>query len=586
MANRTLGWIQNPSDFNSLQRVVQIFDPESTHYAALRDYLIEKYIPLVDIKKSLQEKLDHNETVFSYFDLVGRSVDRFGNKAKRRALAVGSSLIQVSIPSQSAGTSGKYWTDNWTSDGYLRWAVSLNFVEYLRDKDAYQISQQGLEFSQAESEEERDSILTDALLAYPPSTRILSVLSEQSPQNKFEMGHKLGFSGEPGFTSYSSDIMTDYLHQAESSDEAMSIRTDVEGTSDKYARMIAGWLSKLGLVSSKSTKLSNVYLGTVSGFRDYSITGRGMHIIRQAQGFSSRAKIPKFVMWEFFATTGSDKNYVRSRRATILRLMMNTPTKSFNSLVLALKNRGFFDDPAIIKNDIDGLDGIGIRISTDGITVHLFDTIKNFDIPQIQGQNRNLDKVERDSRKAEFLAKTSLPPRFIELLSIAYESKSNRDFEMITTELFKDVYGLGAVHLGNARKPDALAFTDNFGIVIDTKAYSNGYSKNINQEDEMVRYIEDNQIRSPERNKNEWWLSFPPSIPENNFHFLWVSSYFTGYFEEQLQETSDRAGGMTGGALDIEQLLIGGSLVQEGKLAPHDIPEYMQNRVIHFGDLN
>ena len=184
MANRTLGWIQNPSDFNSLQRVVQIFDPESTHYAALRDYLIESYIPLVDIKKSLQEKLDHNETVFSYFDLVGRSVDRFGNKAKRRALAVGSSLIQVSIPSQSAGTSGKYWTDNWTSDGYLRWAVSLNFVEYLRDKDAYQISQQGLEFSQAESEEERDSILTDALLAYPPSTRILSV-----PQFTIQVQH-------------------------------------------------------------------------------------------------------------------------------------------------------------------------------------------------------------------------------------------------------------------------------------------------------------------------------------------------------------------------------------------------------------
>ncbi|ARE45508.1 restriction endonuclease (plasmid) [Lacticaseibacillus paracasei] len=586
MANRTFGWIQNPSDFNSLQRVVQIFDPESAHYAALRDYLIERYIPLDEIKKGLQEKLDRGKAVFTYFDLVGRSVDQFGNTAKRRALAVGSSLIQVSIPSQSAGTSGKYWTDNWTSDGYLRWAVSLNFVEYLRDEGAYQISQRGLEFSHAESGEDRDSILTDAFLAYPPATRILSVLSERSPQNKFEMGHKLGFSGEPGFTSYSSDIMTDYLRRAENSGEAKSIRTDIEGTSDKYARMIAGWLSKLGLVASKSTKLSNVYLGTISGFRDYSITGRGMHIIRQAQGFSSRARVPKFVMWEFFATTGSDRAYVRSRRAIILRLMMDTPTKSFNSLIVALNDRGFSDEPTIIKNDIQGLDGIGIRISTDGRTVHLLDAIKNFDIPKIRGQNRNLDNVERDNRKAEFLAKTSLPPRFIELLSIAYESKSNRDFEMITAELFKDVYGLGAVHLGNAKKPDALAFNDDFGIIIDTKAYSNGYSKNINQEDEMVRYIEDNQIRSPDRNNNEWWLSFPPSIPENDFHFLWVSSYFTGRFEEQLQETSARTGGTTGGALDVEQLLIGGSLIQEGSLAPHEVPAYMQNRVIHFGDLN
>ncbi|MFT8774882.1 MAG: restriction endonuclease FokI recognition domain-containing protein [Lacticaseibacillus paracasei] len=39
MTNRTFGWIQNLSDFNSLQRVVQIFVPKSTHYAALRDYL-------------------------------------------------------------------------------------------------------------------------------------------------------------------------------------------------------------------------------------------------------------------------------------------------------------------------------------------------------------------------------------------------------------------------------------------------------------------------------------------------------------------------------------------------------------------
>lgn len=588
MADRTFGWVQNPSDFNSLQKVVQIFDPDSSHYAALRDHLVEAYIPLDDIQQALLDKLDRGESVFTYFDLVGRSVDQFGNVAKKRALAVGSSLIQVSIPSQSARTSGKYWTDNWTADGYLRWAVSLNLVEYLRDDDKYQISERGLEFSHAGSREERDRILTDAFLAYPPATRILGVLAESSPikLNKFEMGHQLGFSGEPGFTSYSNDIMTDYLSQAEDSNEAKSIRSDIEGTSDKYARMIAGWLSKVGLVKSEPTKILNVHLGEISGFRNYSITAPGVHANRQAQGASSRAKISKFVMWEFLATTGSDRSYVRSRRASILQLMMDTPMKSFNSLVLALNNRGFSDDPAVIKNDIQGLDGIGIRISTDGRTVRLLDNIEDFEIPEIQGQSRSYDSVERDSRKAKFLAKTSLPPRFVELLSIAYESKSNRDFEMITAELFKDIYGLDAVHLGNARKPDALAFTDDFGIIIDTKAYSDGYSKNINQEDEMVRYIEDNQIRTAERNNNEWWLSFPTSIPDDAFHFLWVSSYFTGRFEEQLQETSDRTGGTTGGALDVEQLLIGASLVQEGKMDPNEVPEYMQNKVIHFGDLN
>lgn len=580
--DRTFGWVQNPGNLDYLHRVVQIFDVDSEQYAALRDELVATYIPIVETRDELQEQLDAGVSVFSYRDLVGRSRLADGSVARSRPAAVADSLIQVTIPSQSAETRQKYWTDNWTADGYLRWAVSLNFVEYIRASDQCQITPLGLRFSRVESEAEFNDLLVEAFLRYPPASRILAILeASRSPLNKFELGHQLGFSGEAGFTSYSSEIMIEYLRRATTRSEATKIRADVEGTADKYARMICGWLSKVGLVTVESTSIEGDYLGEIAGFREFSITAQGIHRLRQAQGGSSNSRISKFVMWEFFATTGSDRTYVRTRRALILQLLMNTSRKSWNALLNDLQVRGVSEDPAIIRNDIDGLKNIGLRIDIAGGFVMLRDKVMPFSIPNGDGRERRQGDIDRTAEKAEFLSLTKLPARFIELLSIAYNSNSNRDFEIITAELFRDVYGLESVHFGGVRKPDALVFTDDFGIIVDTKAYSNGYSKNINQEDEMVRYIEDNQQRSSERNSNEWWLNFSSDIPENSFHYLWVSSFFTGQFDDQLRDTFNRTG-VSGGALSVRDLLIGASLVQERQLDANDLPAYMQNRLIQF----
>lgn len=582
MVDRSFGWVQNPSKLDYLQRVVQIFDNRSKQYADLRDRLVSEYIPIPIVRVRLQSELDQGNTTFRHLELVGRSLGADGRSADSRAAAVADSLIQVIIPSQSAATKQKYWTDNWTADGYLRWAVSLNFVKYSREKDQYSITDQGLKFSQVESDKEFKEILIRAFLSYPPATRVLSVLeSSDRPLNKFELGHQLGFSGEAGFTSYSSDIMVDYLKQAEDVAQAKKIRTNIEGTSDKYARMISGWLIKVGLVKSNRVSIYNDQIGEISGFREFEITASGVHRLRQSQGGSKNTRLSKFVMWEFFATTGSDRAYVRTRRSNILKLLMGGSKKTWNALLNDLSDRGFNEEQAIINNDIEGLNNVGLRIERSGNYVKLKDTVQNFQIPSENIHTREQNDIDKVTEKAEFLKRTNLPARFIELLTIAYNSNSNRDFEIITAELFHDIYGLPSVHLGNARKPDALVFTNNFGIIVDTKAYSNGYSKNINQEDEMVRYIEDNQQRSRKRNSNEWWLNFSTEIPKDAFYFLWVSSYFSGRFDEQLKETADRTG-ISGGALDVRQLLIGASLAQEHRLNPDDLPKYMQNRQIQF----
>lgn len=578
MRFRTYGWIQNPSSFESLKKVVQIFDSRSLHYKELKNVLVNQYIYFKEVKHNLLEKLNRDVEVFTYLELVGRNIGGNSKAPKSRANAVGDSLIQISVIPQQAKRTGKYWTDNWTSDGFLRWAVSLNFVETERENDTFRITPLGKSFSQAlPGSEEELQILREVLLSYPPATQILSILNDEPIyRTKFYIGDKLGFRGEKGFTSYNEDIMFEWLETA-TSEERKKIKSDIEGTSDKYARGICNWLKNVGFIKSE-TVTRTFANGKKDGFPGYAITAKGKHAFNQAKGSSKNKSKEKYVMWEFLATDGTNREYIRTRRAYILKILQNT--KSLNVLERELKAKGFNDDIEIIKNDIEGLNYFGIRILVDRNTVDLKDKINDFEIPHIN-LTEQLKDEQMERKKAKFLKHTNLSMKYIELLEIAYDGKRNRDFEIITSELFRNVYGLNSIHLGGGRKPDGIAFSNNFGIIIDTKAYENGYSKNISQADEMIRYIEDNKRRDKERNPNEWWTKFATSIPKNNYYYLWISSKFIGKFQEQLEYTTSQTG-VNGGALNVEQLLIGAAKIQEGMLEVETLPNYMTSSEINF----
>jgi hypothetical protein len=55
-------------------------------------------------------------------------------------------------------------------------------------------------------------------------------------------------------------------------------------------------------------------------------------------------------------------------------------------------------------------------------------------------------------------------------------------------------------------------------------------------------------------------------------------------FSDQLRETSSRTG-ENGGAMNVEQLLIGANQVLNNVLDPNRLPEYMENKEIIFGTL-
>lgn len=574
--NRTYGWVQNPSDFKKLKKVVQIFDAQSDQYALLRDGLVSELILFANLKNSLLEKLSNNIEVFSYTELVGTSKNSLGINAKNRAEAVADGLIQITVLPQSSNTSGKRWTDNWTSDGYLRWALSLGFVVHNRETDECSITGLGRSFSQSVTETQEKDILRKAILSYPPATQVLNILSEASePVTKFYIGDKLGFKGEKGFTSYADNLMKEWFVSTADVKLQKSIKTDVEGTSDKYARMISTWLMKLGLVA-KHNKNIETETGLRKGFIEYSITADGLHALKQSGGNSKNHRQQKYITWEFLAVDGQNRDYIRSRRAYILKIIQET--KSIKVLNQRLKNLGFNDNESVIRNDLKGLNTIGVRIAFDDKAVYLKDNIVDFSIPELD-VTKQLKDANFARRQARIMEITDLPSKYYELLEIAYDGSRNRDLEILTVDLFKNVYGFEGTLLGGSRKPDGIIYTSDFGVIIDTKAYSKGYSKSMHQEDEMVRYVQDNKDRDEELNPTLWWTNFDKSIPLTSFYFMWISSQFVGEFNQQIVEASQRTK-VKGAAMNVEQLLIGADQIQKGTLTLEEFRKRLNNSEI------
>src|SRR5699024_2935568 len=334
--------------------------------------------------------------------LVGTSMDKHGKSPKKRKNAEANALIQISLIPQQSERTGKYFTDDWTSDGFLRWAVSLNLVTTNREEDTFKITEKGTEFLQTKPESEDEiNFLRKLFLSYPPATRVLNILSSDRTKKyytKFEIGNKLGFIGESGFTSYDNELMVDWLRNADTPAEVTKVRSDVEGTSDKYARMISGWLKKVGFVGTKKGDVLSNSKNATTGFQKYYITGKGLHALRKAQGSSKNNQQKKFIMWEFLGVKGSDRDYNRMRRAKIIKFLEKST--SYKSLLSYIKSEGFEDHEKVILNDIKGINNSGIRISKNGNNIRLLDTLNDFSLPDI-----SVTRTDTERRQAKLKEK-------------------------------------------------------------------------------------------------------------------------------------------------------------------------------------
>ncbi len=418
-------------------------------------------------------------------------------------------------------------------------------------------------------------ILTAAVLAYPPAVRVLKLLSETEDTHltKFEIGKKLGFVGEDGFTSLPQNILIRALAMEESAREKNKMRSDWDGSSDKYARMIAGWLISLGLVE----KIPKEITVTVSGNQyterigqAYMITAAGITALNRANGHSRHRRIVKNICFEMLATKGKDREFLRTRRAFILKIISerNSPVSVYE-VKDDLENKGINASIGTIMDDVQGFINIGLNVVIDGNEFVWADSINDFVLPLKQELTcSSLVEVKEEVREKL----THLPHEYLSLVDLAYDSRQNRLFEMKTMGLLIDECDYQGMHLGGSRKPDGICYTDgtdcDYGIIVDTKAYQNGYNLPISQADEMERYIRENQVQDSEINPNEWWENFPSSL--KNFYFMFVAGHFKGNYQKQIDRLY-RNTKVKGAAIDIKKLLITANDYKAGKMSHETI---------------
>lgn len=359
MADRTFGWVQEAYTISKLKDVIRVFVPDSNINKLLRKDKIPRLISEKYGRDEMIKYLEADEIVIPYTLLKGKGTP----KGYTRSNAPCSGIIQATLPGQR-----KEYQSDWPADSFLRWAVSIGFLNYDREKDTCSISELGYRYAVSDDNSaEEDAILTEAFLSYPPICRILNLLGNGECMTKFEMGSQLGFVGESGFTSIPQNLILQGLSTA-TADERNKLLSDTEGTSDKYVRTICAWLKSMGWVAQIPKEVTTdlgymKYTDTIA--QAYTITLKGKRLLKYTTGSSKFKRISKRVMWDMLATKPADKNYLRNRRTYLIKYLLSS-YRSLNDMVIYLQSKGMTEDIETIFDDIQGLINIGININKNG----------------------------------------------------------------------------------------------------------------------------------------------------------------------------------------------------------------------------
>ena len=525
---RAFGWVQDSSSIDSLCDVVAVFDFESDFHKKLVNEIIPSIVLENDGRQEMIDSLTSKPLNLKYRLLIGTS---FTPRSDSRC----NGIIQAAVKGQK-----RPFIVDWAADNFVRWAHAIGFIKYNYADDTFSITQKGLELSKS-SGSAKENLLINAILSYPPAFRILTLLSNpDNPLTKFELGEKLGFTGEEGFICYPVRSIVAALAETSDKDERSKIRSDWESSSDKYARTIAQWLGHLGLVKTCKKEVTVEYGHELfsESLGAFCITPKGERVLRNISGNSKHSKVKKIVSYEMFATKGRDREYLRLRRSIILKSIVEGKNKAtFVKLQEVLKASDLNESFETIKDDVLGFMNLGLNIEIDKDSVKLNDTIGDFSIPIY----RDLTVKSELSKEKDEVRKQlkTLSHDYLSLMDLAFDSSQNRLFEMRTMDLFLNECGFYGRHLGGANKPDGVLYTDeahdeNYGIIVDMKAYSNGHNLPIGQQDEMKRYISNNQKRDEKINPTKWWSEFPGYLKK--YYFMFVSGSFKGDIADKLNK--------------------------------------------------
>lgn len=561
---RAFGWIQDSGNLDSLCDVVSCFDETSDFHKELKTKIIPRLVKPENGRDEMISALNKYPVSLNYRMLTG-------GHATPRSESSCDGIVQAAVKGQK-----REYIGDWPADNFVRWAQAFGFVAYDYNTDSFSITESGKALVKSENKNE---LLIKAAVSYPPAYRILSLLKNpETILTKFELGEKLGFTGEDGFISYPLASIIAALNSSENQKERNDIRSDWESSSDKYARTIGQWLVKLGLLENAEKEItvqygSKIVSDALGGFR---ITPVGERYLRNAGGNSRHGKTTKLVSYEMFATKGKNREYLRFRRSLILKFLDDKNRSSFFDICKFLESFGLKENVETIKDDINGFINLGIEIVVSGNEAELKDLICDFPIPHYKDLT---EKSELSAEKeAVRLQLKNISHEYLSLMDIAFDRQQNRLFEMKFMELFVRECNFNGDHLGGASRPDGALYTDfddgNYGIIVDTKAYSAGYDLPVGQRDEMLRYIRENQLRDKKQNPNEWWKIFPDHI--DKFYFMFVSGSFKGDMPEKLEKIA-MVHKVDGTALPIVTALLVADKIKGGRLSMQDFAKGICN---------
>lgn len=554
---RSFGWVQDAGDLFKLRNIVEIFVKDSPTHKLLLEEKIPQYISNHHGRDKFIFELTHEPIEIPYIDLKGKGAV----EGTKRANAPCTGIAQAVIESQQK----KPYVSDWAIDSYLRLAISIGFLEYHRKTDIVTLNELGKKFAATEkgSEEEKE-ILATALLSYPPATRILSILDENpNGLTKYGLGQQLGFVGENGFSSFPEKLVFEALATANKA-ERKKIKSNAEGTADKYARTIAGWLSQLGWLKKQSViKTFHLSSGLTYTCKTtiFSLTLQGKQALTKSRGLSKHNHIPKIVMYEMLATKAFELENVRRRRAYLLDSLMKGK-QSIDGILDRLDGANVFATESLIADDVQGLINIGLRIRESDGYYYLDDEIIKLSIPpneQVDDIGSSFEQLKDTIRKHLH----SINHKYLSLIDYSYDKDAFLAFEMATIQLLHEELGLKAIHLGYANRPDGVLSILNHGVIIDNKSYKDGFSLNSASRREMKDYIEQNQIRNPSLYQNQWWENFEKDVTD--FSYLFVSSFFTGNFRHSMAKLKEETN-TSGAVINAENLLYLADLIKTSRI--------------------
>ena len=124
--------------------------------------------------------------------------------------------------------------------------------------------------------------------------------------------------------------------------------------------------------------------------QSYMITAKGIQALNKANGKSRHKRISKNISWEMLATKGIDRNYIRTRRALIIKSLIECKSGlTLEEIRDRLEIQAISELFTVVKDDLDGLINIGLNIEKIGEKYYFNDEINDFIIPIIENSEKS-----------------------------------------------------------------------------------------------------------------------------------------------------------------------------------------------------